>query len=599
MKSRWFKAANTLFWRLMLAFGSVVVATLLVSSGVLNTVLQSMFEHQQAVALMDDAKGMAIWAEQHMNAADIALELPWVDMVTEGRLWLVNTDRVVLADTGPSTNSFQGKTLDHPWVNEVLSGKSLLEQKPSPWISAAITSGVPVTRNGQVIGAVFVFESPNRLQEVFQDFSILIGLTVLGSALAGLLAAYTLSRSFSRPIEEMSRFAADLGNKRFAADLKPGNVKELDHLGASLVVAARQLQTAFDALVEEKQRIQSLIQDMAEGVIAVDERNYILLANPASGRALGLPGPFEGQALDQVGFPTPLVEALKRGSDPACPEHNVVNFACGGAELCARVSPVITQNGHPSGAVALLQDVTSETQLRRLRENFVANVSHELRGPLASLSAGVEAMHDELISEQMRPRFLKVMLAEIGRLRRLVDDLLELSRLDAGMLQISLEEFDLRPVCDELAEKWEPRALAASVNLVVDCPHIRVIANYDRVEEILTNFLDNAVRFTESGGTVRLFACDDPEMVTVGVQDTGVGIAREHLAHIWDRFYKVDQARTRTTSSGTGLGLAIVKQLVERLGGEVSVTSAPDKGSTFTFTLVAARSSGNDTESEE
>jgi signal transduction histidine kinase len=586
---------SSLFWRLMLAFGTVVVATLLLSALIVNTILEGVFERQLAGVMLEDARGVALWAEPYLGSAgdlplDLRPHLQWLHAVTEGRLWLVATSGVVLADTGaPGTpGNYRGTRLEHPWVQRVLSGEILKERGGDPWMNAAIAVGYPVTRGGKVIGAVFLFVTQTRLLDVFAEFRLQVALVVLGAALTGLLAAYTLSRAFARPIERMSEFAAGLGQKQFGRPLPDTRVTEMARLAQSLQGAAGQLQESFAALEEEKQRIQSLIQDMAEGVVAVDEHRRILLVNPAAGQLLGLPGPFDGLSLARGGFPERLVTALTEAAAPGGPGHLEVHFSVGGEELRAQVSQVVTEAGPPFGSVALLQSVTTEVQLRRLRENFVANVSHELRGPLASLSAGVEAMHDGLIPEASRLRFLKAMLSEIARLRRLVDDLLELSRLDAGMVQIAQEEFDLHPLCEGLAEKWEPRANAAGVRLEVDCPHMRVVANYDRVEEILTNFLDNAVRFTPSGGRVRLFARPEGEFVRAGVSDTGTGIEREHLAHIWDRFYKVDAARTRTRGAGTGLGLAIVKQLVELLGGEVQVESEPGKGSTFSFTLVEA-----------
>lgn len=341
-------------------------------------------------------------------------------------------------------------------------------------------------------------------------------------------------------------------------------------------------------LQRSNQELQALIAHMAEGVIAVDEERG-LLVNPAASRILGMPGPFGDSPLEQVGFPEPLVEALQAALQAqGAAEATEIAFTCGGAELQARVSPVAPEAGAPLGAVALIQDITAQSRLRRMRENFVANVSHELRGPLASLSAVVEAMRDGLISEQGRPRYLQTILAEIDRLRRLTDDLLELSRLDAGMVRLPLEEFDLRPLCEAVAEKMGPRAASSGVSLTWDCPTQRVVANWDRVEEILSNFLDNALRYTPAGGSVHVAVTREGQAVRIAVADTGVGIAREHLPHIWDRFYKVDPARTRTPGGGTGLGLSIVRQLVELLGGEVAVESEPGQGSTFSFTLVAA-----------
>jgi|GEM_PF-174368 len=341
-------------------------------------------------------------------------------------------------------------------------------------------------------------------------------------------------------------------------------------------------------LQRQNRQLQALIQHMAEGVVAVDQAGRVLLVNPAATSLLGLPGPFNHEPVGDLGFPCDLVTALQSAARSDQPGLVEVRFACGGAELRALISPMSSDDGTPYGAVALLQDVTVENQLRRLRENFVANVSHELRGPLAALSAGAEAMHDGLIGAEAQPRYLKAMLAEIARLRRLTDDLLELSRLDAGTVNIPVEEFDLAPMVEGLSEKWGPRALATGIDLAIDCPPLRVMGNIDRVEEVLTNFLDNAFRFTPSGGRVRLFAGSEGDMVRIGVEDTGTGIARQHLTHIWERFYKTDQARTRTAAGGTGLGLSICRQLVELMGGEVAVRSQVGKGSTFSFTLVAA-----------
>jgi signal transduction histidine kinase len=452
VRSRWSSPLKSLFWRSVAAFGTVVVATLLLGALLLGTIVQRGSEHRLA--------------------------------------------------------------------------QSLVANAPERGLPGGIAgAGLPA-----------------------------VAFAILGAALLGLIAVYALCRIFARPIARTTV-----------------------------------------ALAGEKQRIDWVIADMAEGVIAIDEDRRVLLVNPAAGRALGLPGPFVGLPLGAAGFPAPLAEALEQVADPTGPGQRQLQFACGGEELHARISRVGTQPEQPCVAVALLQNVTTETQLRRLRENFVANVSHELRGPLASLSAGVEAMHDGMIPEAARPRFLSSILAEIARLRRLVDDLLELSRLDAGTVEIAQEEFDLQPLCEGLADIWEPRISAAGLMLKVECPHLRVVANYDKVEEVLANFLENAIRFTEGGGVIRIFARPEGDFVRAGVADMGVGITKEHLAHIWDRFYKVDPARTRTRDAGTGLGLAIVKQLVERLGGEVAVQSEPGEGSVFSFTLVAAADEGGAT----
>lgn len=594
MRRLWSLKTGSLFWRLLTAVGTVVVATLMLSYIILSSIFESVFARQLAAKMLEDARGVSIWAEPYLASGqldedELRAHRFWLGHVTEGRLWLVNASGVVVADTGDEPKDFRGTRLNHDWVRLVLSGGTLRETGDDPWLGSAITVGYPITRGESVIGGVFLFVPPTRIWEVSADLRFRLGLTIFSAAMIGLFASLALSRSFSRPIERLSAYAAHLGQKRFDAPVQVTGIREFEGLAEALRSAAAQLQAAFDDLVEEKQRVHLLIQEMAEGVVAVDERRALLLVNPQAGRLLGLPGPFAGLPLEAAGLPPELSAAFGRALDPQAPVAGQVQFRCGGLEVEGHVTPVITAARKLAGAVAVMQDVTAESQLRRMRENFVANVSHELRGPLASLSAGVEAMHDGLVREEARPRYLKAMLSEIGRLRRLVDELLDLSRLDAGMMQIPQEEFDLSPLCEGLAEKWEPRCNAGGIRLVNDVPRLRVVANYDRIEEILSNFLDNAVRFTPPGGTIRLFAFSEGEMIRLGVADTGVGIAPEHLPHLWDRFYKVDPARTRTSGVGTGLGLSIVKQLVERLGGEVAVSSAVGRGSTFSFTLVAAR----------
>lgn len=594
MKWRW----NSLFGRLLGSFAAVIVVILLVGTLALNFLFQVVVQRHMIDVMSENARGVALWAEANIHPdSQTALSeenMAWLRLMVDGRLWLVDSTGRVLMDTDISAaESFRDRQLEHSWVTQALSGQVVTKMEPDPWMHSALTVAYPIWQEGKVAGAVFLFVSHENLGEVHADLLLPLALLVVIATIIGLAAAFGLSHSVATPVEQMSRFAAALGEKRFADQLLPSGILELDGLASSLQGAARELEISFLALTEEKQRIQALIQEMAEGVVAIDEHHRILLINPAAERLLDLSDQMAGQAVEAAAMPGPLVRALLQATGRAASECDGVTFAHGGTQLHADVSPVVAEGERSFGAVALLQDVTAETQLSRLRESFVANVSHELRGPLAALSAGVEAMSDGLIGDSARPRYLKAMRSELDRLRRLVNDLLELSRLDAGELQIPLEEIDLRPLCKGLVEKWEPRAQAAGVQLEMHCPHLTVIANYDRVEEILTNFLDNALRATLPGGRVRVFGQAESAMVRVGVSDTGIGIAREHLPLLWDRFYKVDQARTRTQDAGTGLGLAIVRQLVERMGGRVTAESETGHGSTFSFTLVAASSTAH------
>jgi len=353
-------------------------------------------------------------------------------------------------------------------------------------------------------------------------------------------------------------------------------------------IAARLISIAIErqrSAESQESKLQSVVRHTAEGVVAVDEDRRILMVNTTARRFLGLAGDSESRLMEDAGLPLPLVDMLQRATDPDIHEAERVDFSVAAREYTAAVSPVVSVRGRRYGAIALLSDITAEVQYRRLQESFVANASHELRGPLTTLSATLEAMSDGLIAEPDRPRYLRSMLTEMERLRRLTHEISEMSRLDAGVEQLESESVDVGPLLAELRDKWLFRCASRGLSLVVDPGSETVRADWGRVVQVLTNLIENAVRYTPGSGSIRLSARREGNWVRVSVTDTGQGIEQEHLPHVWERFYKVDKARTLTSESGTGLGLAIVKRLVERMGGEVHVESAPEHGSVFSFTL--------------
>jgi PAS domain S-box-containing protein len=352
---------------------------------------------------------------------------------------------------------------------------------------------------------------------------------------------------------------------------EPGDIADkLASISAHLLAIAIERSRAEES---RDLKLQTLVAHMAEGIIAVDNAGRILLANATAHQLLGLDSPMEGLPLAQTELPGPVREALDQASEPEGPGAFRLLLPRGQLELEVYVSPVATEFGR-YGALALLKDATRELQLQRLQNSFVANVSHELRGPLASVSAVVEAFRDGLIAEPARERYLSSIIAEIRRLRRLTDQLLELSKLDAGMARLKPSEFSLSELCEGLGELWRYQCANAGVQLTVESPPVHLVADRDAVEQVLINLLENAVRFTPSGGAVSLVARVDRDRVRIAVVDSGAGIPAEHIPYIWEPFYKADQARTLKPNSGTGLGLSISKRLVEQMGGEIRVESS-------------------------
>lgn len=240
--------------------------------------------------------------------------------------------------------------------------------------------------------------------------------------------------------------------------------------------------------------------------------------------------------------------------------------------------------------------VEQQRRLELLRRDFMANVSHEFRAPLASLQGYLELMHDGVIRPEEQGHYLGLMQSDTARLNRLVGDLLDLARLQAGQVRLACRPVEPEPAVRAAADRLLPAAASVGVNLAVDLPETplpAVLADPDRLDQVLLNLLSNALRFTPAGGTVTAWAAPSTAGLKFGVTDTGIGIPPEEQDQVWERFYKVDRARTPASEpalGGTGLGLAIVKQLVEAMGGQVGLTSEPEQGSTFWFSLPAAPS---------
>lgn len=340
--------------------------------------------------------------------------------------------------------------------------------------------------------------------------------------------------------------------------------------------------------VDQRQhRVRAIVQHMYDGVIATDDQGKITVANAAALRLLGISRSLDGKRLEGAGLPAPLFEALRRIRGSGNGQERVM-AEIGESTLEAVVSPLMTATGRRYGAVAVLHDLTVSVRYRRLQDSFVANVSHELRAPLAALSAAVEALADGLIPEPERPRYFQAVLKEVGRLRRLSTQLVDLARLEAGVFQVEVMEVELGPVLEDLAYYWAETCRRAGVSLMAACPPLRVRVSPEHLEEVMANLLDNALQFTPTGGTIEIRAYAREEMVQIDVVDTGLGIDPRHLPYIWERFYMADQARTRTSRKGSGLGLSLVRRLVELQGGQVFVSSTPGSGSTFSFTLPSA-----------
>jgi len=476
------------------------------------------------------------------------------------------------------------------WSSSVMNGLSEGSAKtPETDSTEEVMNGnlvvvaVPITFMDEVIGAVFMAQSMTEIMGGMQALTNTLALSLLLVGLLMLPVVLFFASRMVRPITRMRTVALTMAGGDLTARAEDGSNDEYGELGRALNHLSSELGSTISSLQMERNRLQSLINGLSEGIIAVDARGATTLINPAVYGLLNLQS-----TDDNVRAAAPDVFAM---FDQALSSAQAVKKTVwqGDVALHISVSPLLLQSGEVTGCVGIVSDVTSAERLEQTRRDYVANVSHELRTPLTAMRALIEPLRDGLVkTEEQRQQIYDVVLRETMRLSRLVNDMLELSRLQSGTASLSRSVFAPLPLFNLIHETYSAYAEDYQQTFVYDVPEDlpSVWGNPDRTQQVLIVLLDNAFKYTPEGGVVTLSACAEGDVVRVRVRDTGVGIPAADLPHVFDRFYKVDKSHH---SKGTGLGLAIAYEIMKHLGEEMSVTSEPGRGSCFTFTLHIAQ----------
>jgi len=455
---------------------------------------------------------------------------------------------------------------------------------------AAVFATAPIADlSGNVRGAIVAVRELTGVAPeiaIVRRRVIIAMIVVLGLAA---LAGIALARVIGGRIQRLASTAATLAAGDLSARAPRVAPDELATLGESLNGMAGRLESLVAEITDERDRDRALVASLAEGVVVVGPDDAVTVANDAAGRMLGLPGGSDAIRLDAL--PAPVADAVRAAREPGAPAVDRRQVALpGGAELEVHASPV---GAAGAGTVLTLRDVTEQRRLERARRDLVANVSHELKTPIAALKGFLELLEGD-VGERHRREFLASMSQETARLERLVEEQLQLARLDAGALPLEREEVDLGALATEVVAPRAPLAerdgVALGVVLPEDGPAV-VDADPVRIEQILLILLDNALRHTPSGGRVDVVVARDAGTAQVAVRDTGEGIPDADRPFVFDRFYRGDASREGRSA---GLGLAIARGLAHAHGGGIDLESRVGEGSTFTLRLPLAEGSPPD-----
>jgi len=418
-----------------------------------------------------------------------------------------------------------------------------------------------------------------------------VGVSIIGILLLSLGLTFLVSVFISRPLSEMSTIAKAMAQGDFSKKVSIHSKDEIGELAQSLNSMSEEIKDKIEKINSERAKLDLVLSSMFEGVIVTDEKEKIILMNPSLRKLFLLDSNPEGKKPLEVIRNTAvgdMVDKIIKGKQHLATEEIAINAP---EEKILKVNGVpIMRNNRLEGAILVFHDITELRRLEKIRQDFVANVSHELRTPISSIKGYAETLLEGALEDKDNAKeFISIIYQDSNRLASLINDLLDLSKIESGKLKMSFVELDPVLLIKRAITVMDNQAKAKSIALKIDIPQSlpKIKADETRFSQVMINLLDNAIKYSSEGGTATIFARVVGNALQIDISDTGIGISEKDLPRIFERFYRVDKARSRELG-GTGLGLSIVKHIVSTHGGQVWVKSELGQGSTFSFTIPLA-----------
>ncbi|MFZ7112321.1 MAG: two-component system histidine kinase PnpS [Desulfatiglandales bacterium] len=482
--------------------------------------------------------------------------------------------------------------MDRPEVMKALKGETGVStmRYSSTLEEEMMYVGVPLDRDGKRVGVVRMSVPFLALDEAVRDVEIRIALWGLLIAIFAAVLSLWVSRRISRPLEEMKRGAERFARGRLDHRLPVPGTEEMRGLAVAMNQMAGQLSERMSTVIRQRGELEAVLSSMVEGVIGVDLEEHVIVMNDAAAGIFGCRREeAQGRSIQEVVRNPELQAFVKTALSSGEPvEEDILVYSRDERVLSGCGMVLVDGKGMRAGALIVLNDVTRLRRLENIRKDFVANVSHEIKTPITAIRGFVETLRDsgERTPEETE-RFLGIIHKHVHRLEAIVEDLMSLSRIEqeAEREEILLSEGRLQTVLQTAVQICEGRAEEKKIAIELSCPpDMTALIDPPLLEQAVANLLDNAVKYSGEESAVHVEALGTDHEVIIRVRDQGRGIEKEHLPRIFERFYRVDKARSRKMG-GTGLGLAIVKHIVEAHKGRVEVESILGRGSTFSIIL--------------
>lgn len=439
-----------------------------------------------------------------------------------------------------------------------------------------ILIGYPSQAFNHEDSGIFIYQDANSMDDAQNYITFIIFIVAMLLLILTTIFAFFLSNKITKPLLQLKSAAFNLARGERNNKIAVYSRDEIGELALAFNKMEQEITLNISKISQERNLRDRLINAMEDGVLSFNMDLEKQLENPMAEKFL------DDISQEDTDVLSKLVNQVMQSDETIYHEISTFN-----KHYVLIISPVKnTTQGQNNGAVAIIRDMSEEKKIDIMKQQFIANVSHELRTPIQMLQGYTEAILDGIVVEKEDvDEFLNIILDESKRLNRLVNELINVARIDAGETTLNKEMMDISPLLEKNIQNFKQSAIEHKTTLQLDLQHTKDVAiDYDKIFQVITNLLDNAMRYTKSGDTIKISTYNDSSNLYIQISDTGVGIAKEHINHIFERFYKVDQARTRG-KHGTGLGLFIVKAIIEKHHGEINVESEQGIGTTFTISI--------------
>ncbi|MEA1990974.1 MAG: ATP-binding protein [Thermodesulfobacteriota bacterium] len=585
-----------LLWQLYPSYLLITIISLIAVTWYASVSLKHFFLEQTASDLKVRAHLFEKQVLEHIDPLDekaIDLLCKKIGKSAATRITIILPSGKVVGDSEKDPARMDNH-VDRPEFIEALNRPSGISTRYSRTLEKDMMYvGIPVKKKNHILAVVRTSVPVNDIDLVLKSMKIKITFGCLVVAVFAAILSLFVSRRITRPIEQIKIWAESIARGELQLRPPVAESEEIGALSESLNRMAIELREHIDTVMRQRNEIEAVLSSMVEGVIAVDMEERVISMNHAAAKMFGCDfAEAQGRSIQEVVRNTVLQEFVKNAlSSQEAVEKEIVLYSNGDRFLNGHGTLLRDAEGKQIGALIVLNDVTRLLRLEKIRREFVANVSHEIKTPITAIKGFVETLRDGAVeNHEDAERFLEIISKHVDRLEAIIEDLLSLSRIEqeAEREKVVLDEGRIKDVLETAIQICEAGTMAKKIEVELSCAK-EMVANLDPqlLEQAIVNLIDNAIKYSNDGGTVRVEALQRENEIIISVHDQGCGIEKKHLSRLFERFYRADKARSRQMG-GTGLGLAIVKHIAQAHGGRVAVESIPGKGSTFSIHLPMA-----------